>query len=153
MQITVHVDALQNDLAAVAQLGSETTAELARQLSVVLEPALHRRLLDAITEAAHELTTQIPNGHVEVRIEGAEVRLAFVQEAQEPAAPAAGDDAHTARITLRLPESLKASVEERAAREGVSVNTYLVNLIARQGDRPPGFGPRGGKRLVGYAES
>jgi HicB family len=152
MQITVHVDALQNDLAAVAQLGSETTAELARQLSVVLEPALHRRLLDAITEAAHELTSQIPNGHVEVRIEGAEVRLAFVEEAQEPAS-AAGDDAYTARITLRLPESLKASVEERAAREGVSVNTFLVNLIARHGERPFGFGPRGGKRLVGYAES
>ena len=153
MQITVHVEALQSDLAAIAQLGSEATAEVARQLSVVLEPALHRRLLDAITEAAHELTTQIPNGHVEVRIEGAEVRLAFVQEAQEPSAAPAGDDAYTARITLRLPDSLKASVEERAAREGVSVNTYLVNLIARHGDRPFGSGPRGGKRLVGYAES
>ena len=153
MQITVHVDALQNDLAAVAQLGSEATAELARQLSVVLEPALHRRLLDAITEAAHELTSQIPNGHVEVRIEGAEVRLAFVEETQEPAGPPAGDDAYTARITLRLPESLKASVEERAAREGVSVNTYLVNLIARQGERAFGHGPRVGKRLVGYGES
>jgi predicted HicB family RNase H-like nuclease len=153
MQITIHIDALQNDLAAVAQLGSEATAEVARQLSVVLEPALHRRLLDAITEAAHELTSQIPNGHVEVRIEGAEVRLAFVEEAQEPAAPPAGDDAYSARITLRLPESLKASVEERAAREGVSVNTYLVNLIARQGERSSGFAPRGGRRLVGYAES
>jgi hypothetical protein len=153
MQITIHVDALQNDLAAVAQLGNEATAQLARQLSVVLEPALHRRLLDAITEAAHELTTQIPNGHVEVRIEGAEVRLAFVEDAQEPAASPAADDANTARITLRLPESLKANVEERAAREGVSLNTYLVNLIARHGDRPFGSGPRGGKRLVGYAES
>src|SRR3712207_2411640 len=111
MQITVYIDALQNDLAAVAALGNEATAAAARQLSVVLEPALHRRLLDAITDAAHELTSQIPNGHVEVRIEGGEPRLAFVEEAQAPAAAPAGDD-FSARITLRLPETLKASVEE-----------------------------------------
>ena len=152
MQITVHVDALQNDLAAVAQLGNEATAEVARQLSVVLEPALHRRLLEAITEAAHELTSQIPNGHVEVRIEGGDPRLVFVQEAEAPAAAPPGDD-YSARITLRLPETLKATVEERAAREGVSVNTYLVNLIARHGERPFGVSPRGGRRLVGYADS
>ena len=150
MQITVHVDALQNDLAAVAQLGNEATAEVARQLSVVLEPALHRRFLDAITEVAHELTSQIPHGHVEVRIDGGEPRLVFVEDAQSATATPAGDD-YTARITLRLPEALKASVEERAAREGVSVNTYLVNLISRHGDRA--IGPRGAKRLVGYADS
>ncbi len=150
MQITVYVDALQNDLAAVAALGSEATAEVARQLSVVLEPALHRRVLDAITEAAHELTPQIPNGHVEVRIEGGDVRLTFVEEAQAAAAAPPVDD-QAARITLRLPESLKATVEESAAREGVSVNTYLVQLIARHAGEQP-RGPRG-KRLVGYAES
>jgi predicted HicB family RNase H-like nuclease len=152
MQITVHVDALQNDLAAVAQLGNEATAEVARQLSVVLEPALHRRLLDAITEVAHELTSQIPNGHVEVRLEGPDVRLVFVEEAEAPAATSPGDE-YSARITLRLPEALKAAVEERAAREGVSLNTYLVNLIARQGERPFGSVSRGGRRLVGYADS
>ncbi len=150
MQITVYVDALQNDLAALAGLGNEAVADAARQISVVLEPALRQRLLDAVTEAAHELTSQLPNGHVDVRIEGSEPRLVFVEESPAPTAAPPGEDAYTARITLRLPETLKASVEAAAAREGVSLNTYLVQLISRG---PAQSAHRRGKRLVGYAES
>ena len=151
MQITPYVDALQNDLAAVAALGNDAVASAARQIGIVLEPALRQRLLDAVTDAAHELTSQVPSGHVEVRIEGGDPKLVFVEEAPSPAAAPAGDDAHTARITLRLPELLKTSVDEAAAREGISVNTDLVQLISRHADRP--YGPQRGKRLVGFAES
>jgi hypothetical protein len=34
-----------------------------------------------------------------------------------------------ARITLRLPESVKAKAEEFAARSGHSLNTWLVNVV------------------------
>ena len=151
MQITPYVDALQNDLAAVAGLGNEAVANAARQIGIVLEPALRQRLLDAITDAAHELTSQVPAGHVEVRIEGGDPRLVFVEEAPSPATAPTGEDAHTARITLRLPETLKSTVDEAAAREGLSVNTYLVQLISRNADRS--YSPHRGKRLVGFAES
>ena len=42
---------------------------------------------------------------------------------------AAGRDAGTARITVRLPETLKAQIEAAAEREGVSVNAYLVRTL------------------------
>ncbi len=40
------------------------------------------------------------------------------------------DDGGTARITLRLPESLKLRIEEVAGRTGVSVNSWLVRTVA-----------------------
>lgn len=65
--------------------------------------------------------------------------------------PLPAEDGPSARITLRLPESLKAQVEAAAERERVSVNTWLVRAIARSlGPRPP----RGGQtrnRLQGLA--
>jgi hypothetical protein len=41
------------------------------------------------------------------------------------------EDAETARITLRLPEPLKARVEEAAGQQGSSVNTWLVRAVTR----------------------
>jgi predicted HicB family RNase H-like nuclease len=60
-----------------------------------------------------------------------------------------------ARITLRLPESLKAQVEAAAARDGVSVNSWIISALARtistEGTRR-GTGP-GRRRLTGYGRS
>ena len=74
---------------------------------------------------------------VDVRLDGRE--LAFVvHEAPVPAAAAAPaqpadeeteDDGTVARITLRIPESVKTRAEELAARSGSSLNTWLVNVV------------------------
>ena len=56
----------------------------------------------------------------------------------------------TARISLRLPEGLKASIDAAAAREGVSVNTWLVRALTRS---LTGGTSRPGKRLTGFAKS
>jgi predicted DNA binding CopG/RHH family protein len=59
-----------------------------------------------------------------------------------------------ARITLRLPESLKTSVEAAAANEGVSVNTWLVRALQRavSGGGGGGF-YRSGKRITGFSQA
>ena len=36
-----------------------------------------------------------------------------------------------ARLTLRLPQSLHQALTERAEREGISMNQYVVYLLAR----------------------
>ena len=36
-----------------------------------------------------------------------------------------------ARLTLRLPQSLHEALTERAEREGISMNQYVVYLLAR----------------------
>ena len=154
MQLGHHVDALQADLAALAELGDDATAEAARRLSVALRSSIGLRFLDALTEAALELSSQLTSGHVEVRMAGQEPQLVLVQEEPE-VGPTGEEAALTARITLRLPEGIKAAVEAAAADEGVSVNAWLVRALARVlGPRTTTSFSRGpGSRLRGYARS
>jgi predicted transcriptional regulator len=42
-----------------------------------------------------------------------------------------------ARVSLRLPESVKARVEEVAAVSGQSVNAWLVRAVMQMLDAPP----------------
>ncbi len=55
-----------------------------------------------------------------------------------PPPPPESDEAATARINLRLPEQLKAGIEQAAARERLSVNAWAVRLLAAAvgGDAP-----------------
>jgi hypothetical protein len=156
MQLQHHIEALQGDLAELGSLGDEATAEAAQRLSLALRSAAGLRILDALTEAALELSGQLSSGHVEVRMAGHDPQFVLVEEEAEPAS-AVEDVALTARITLRLPENLKAAVETMAGSEGVSVNTWIVRALARfvgGGPAQQTSSPRGpGKRLTGYARS
>ena len=148
MQLQRFVDALKADLSAVAELGDETTADAAGRLVISLQASVGLRLLDALSEAVLELNERLPSGHVEVRLAGQDPELVYVSdETEAPAGPA--DEAYTARITLRLPEALKASVELAAGREGVSVNTWIVRALSRTSTAAPAA--RSGNRLTGYA--
>ena len=147
MQTAPFVEALRREVAAA---DPATTPAVAR-LAASLEAAAHLWLLDAATQAAGQVSAQLPSGRVEVRLDGRDPELVYVPD-EEPATPAAGDDAYAARITLRLPEGLKAQVERWAAAEGVSVNTWLVRTIARGGGAAaPRRTP--GRRLSGYGRS
>lgn len=153
MQLQRFIDALRADLNAVAELGDEQTAEAATRLTLTLQASVGLRLLDALSEAALELNEKLPNGHVEVRLTGQDPTLVYVaDEPEAPAAAAAGDEAYSARITLRLPEALKSSVEEAAAKEGVSVNTYIVRALSRSDFGFSGTQTRSHNRLTGYAQ-
>jgi hypothetical protein len=149
MQLQRFIDSLKADLSAVAELGDETTAQAAGQLVITLQGSLGLRLLDALSEAALELNDKLPFGHVEVRLTGQDPEFVFVGEEAE-AAPVGGAEDYTARISLRLPEALKTSVESAAAREGVSVNTWIVRALLRSASGPT---VQTGNRLTGYARS
>jgi hypothetical protein len=150
MQLDGYVAALQEDLARVAAVGDEATARAAELLAMALESALGRRLQEALAEAALELSAQLDEGTVEVRFAGREPELIYVPADPPPAGGA--DEASSARITLRLPESLKARVEATAAAGGVSVNTWLVTALGRLVEpRPSGGASR--HRLSGYGRT
>ena len=67
------------------------------------------------------------------------------------------DDSGQSRITLRLPEHLKGRIEEAAARDGVSVNSWLVRIVsAAIGGTDPRqhttrSSPVGGESFTGWA--
>ena len=87
-----------------------------------------------------------------MRLVGQEPSLVFVEEEPSEPSSATAEDGASARITLRLSEALKTSVEAAAAREGVSVNTWIVRALNRAASAPTTV-RRSGRRLTGYAES
>ena len=157
MDLTPYVDQLRRELTASAELGGDEARALAERLTGPLEASLRLALLSALSSAAEEITSQLAPGSVDVRLRGGD--LGFVvtpppaaepEPASAPAPPppttgAEADDGATARITLRLPEQLKARIEDAAGREGFSVNTWLVRAISR-GLEPAGSSPTDSRR-------
>ena len=150
MQLESHIHAIQQELAASAALGDEAAADAARRMGDALAATLHLHLLDLLGEAALEISGQIEPGRVEVRLAGRDPELVVVSdETAESSAFGFGEEA-SGRITLRLPESLKAGIEAAAAREGISTNAWLVRTIARTLEQRPAKKSR--NRMQGYAQ-
>jgi hypothetical protein len=135
----------------VAAVGDESIARAAELLALALESSLGRRLQEALAEAALELSGQLENGTVEVRVAGGDPELVYVSDDPSLAAEPR-DEAFSARITLRLPESLKSRLEVAAATRGLSINTWLVQALTRALEpRSSTGGSR--HRLTGYGRS
>jgi hypothetical protein len=142
MDITPYVDSLRRDLVAAAEAGDEQTRAAAERLTLALGPATRLALMEAISQAAAEITTEMRAGSVDVRLDGRDLDFVVDSPAAPPDQPAAApapaaeaaadeadDDGAVARVTLRLPEGIKAKAEEFAARSGHSLNTWLVGVV------------------------
>ena len=134
MDLTPYLESLRRDLAASAAPAGEAAAHSAELLSSALESAARLCLLEALSDAAAEITTKLDGSSVEVRLRGRDAELVVTDGAPAPTATAAPppvtESGDMARITLRLPESLKELAERAAADEGLSVNAWLVRAIA-----------------------
>lgn len=139
MDITPYIDNLRRDLVAAADTGDDTLKTAAERLAMALSPAARLALMEAISHAANEITAEMPSGSVEVRLDGRELDFVIdtpmaqptppLPPPPPPAAEEAEQDGGVARVTLRLPESVKAKAEERAAEAGQSLNTWLVSVV------------------------
>jgi hypothetical protein len=185
MELSPYLDTLQRELHAAAAPGGPEVTRTAELLSGSLDAAARLCLLEALADAAAEITGKLGTASVEVRLRGRNADFA-VTELTEPvdssswppmppppgplSPPPAGwpappgppppppDSGDLARITLRLPEPLKAQVERLAAAEGISVNAWLVRAIANAvtggGQAPPTRGRPGlGRRVTGFAQA
>jgi hypothetical protein len=152
MDTNEFLDAIRADLQAVTA-GDETAAVVAERLSRALESSLHLRLLDAMGQAALELSGQLPSGHVEVRLAGRDVHFVLVETvAPPPASTPAADEGVAARLTLRMADALKVRVEQAACREGLSTNAWLVRAVTLGLDQTLGC-RRSGGHVTGFAQS
>jgi hypothetical protein len=139
MDITPYVDTLRRDLVAAAEAGGDELKQAAERLAYALDPSARLALMEAISHAAAEISAELPEGSVDVRLAGRD--LDFVVQVAPPTAPAAPappappvppspeEDGDLARITLRIPESVKTRAEEKAAAAGQSLNTWLVQVV------------------------
>jgi hypothetical protein len=180
MDLTPYLDSLRRDLMAAAEASGPETRQAAERLAFALDPAARLALMEAISQATAEITAEMPTGGVDVRLTGRDLDFVVqggappVPEAPAPAPPSSeesDEDGAVARITLRMPESVKLRAEEMAAAAGHSLNTWLVNVVRSAtrdgaavkvdvdlssipflgtdpfGGRPPG---RAGRRMTGW---
>jgi hypothetical protein len=160
MELSEFAERLRRELTSITRFAGEDVAKAAELLTEALDSSVRLALLDVLSAAAAEITARLGDTAVEVRLADGEptfVVLAAPPETEfpEPAqAAGAEQEPGTARLTLRLPDSLKTRIEAAAARDGVSVNTWLVRAASWSLDGPSGTGRRGpGQRITGYARS
>ena len=165
MELAPYVDSLHRELSAAAEVGGEDMRRAADRLLTALDAAVRLMLIDALGAAAEQITAELAPGSVELRLRGRDPEFVVTAPAiPEPPAPPPppppptfeGDEA-TARISLRLPDGLKARIEESAGSIGASVNSWLVHAlqdaVVRVDQQPSTertHTGRPGKRLTGW---
>ncbi|MGV0813835.1 histidine kinase [Mycolicibacterium boenickei] len=144
MDLQPYLDAVRHELGVAAAAGGADAEALAERLTAPLESALRLALLEALSEAAEQITRELAPGSVHVRLNGRDPEFTVEPpEADIPVAPQVvdvpgsefaphvrDDDGGTWRVSLRLPDSLRAGVEGAARRDGVSVNAWLVRAAS-----------------------
>ena len=107
--------------------GDDPSVEAAASaVLAALEPAVRSVALDLAGQAAAEVAAQMEGYEVEVVLADGEPTLRV--RSIETEAPSA--DSLDARITLRLPPELKATLEDSARDRGESVNTWLIKTLS-----------------------
>lgn len=170
MDLSDYAESLRRELTSITKFAGEDISRAAEMISETLDSSVRLALLDVLSAAAEEITASLDGPTIDVRLTGTQPEFVVNvphdsgDAGYEPAGDA-GDETGSARVTLRLSESLKARVEAAAVSTGVSVNTWLVRAISRSLEPPPGGGrprppfppPPGrkgpGKRYTGFARS
>jgi hypothetical protein len=141
MDLQPYVDGVRHELSVAAAAGGPDAEALAERLTAPLESTIRLALLEALSEAAEQITRHLAPGSVEVRLRGRDpeftVSSGIDELADGPAfvtspfvATESEDDGGTWRVTLRLPERLRAGVDAAARADGLSVNAWLVRAAA-----------------------
>jgi hypothetical protein len=159
MELQPYVDAVRHELAVAAAGGGQDAEALADRLTAPLESAIRLALLEALSEAAEQITRELAPGSVDVRLRGRDPEFTVSPGMDEGAdlpdvpvvAPESEDDGGTWRVTLRLPEHLRARVDAAARGDGLSVNGWLVRAVtAALGGNPRRGRGDSGKHFSGW---
>jgi hypothetical protein len=167
MDLETYLESVRRSVQNATALADDQTRSVAERLATTLDDAGKLALIAALSDAAAEISRDLSPGSVELRMAG--TRPEFVvtpapgqltggdedgEDHEEPVEPELDADEATARITLRLPVSVKAKVDEAAAAEGLSANAWLMRTVLsalsggrRRPPRPP-RPPRGPRVFV-----
>jgi HicB family len=160
MDLTPYVESIHAQLDAAAEAGGDDARELAKRLAAPLDAAIRLALQDALSAAAEEITVELAPGSVELRLRGREPQFVVTTPPADPAdeeptelhdapPPSGEGDDVVSRINLRMPEHLKARVEQAAEIEGLSVNAWLVRAASARLDRRQGPQRRATRAALG----
>lgn len=119
--------AVENQL----RVAGPETAEMGHHLMAALKPAIRQSLMEVVSMAAAEVSSQLAGQKVEIRLVDGDPELAVVDDASgsSPPPPPPGAEDDEARITVRLPGYLKDLIADAAADAGDSVNSFVIEAL------------------------
>ena len=144
MDLQPYVDSVREGVNNAAALADESSQEVARKLGAALDSSTRLALIQALSDAAGSISADLAPALVTVP----EARNEPTLLQPEPAADSVDenddeegslDDEPVARISLRLPASVKAKVDDAADKDGISTNAWLMRAVleALPGRRRP----------------
>ena len=160
MDLRPYVESITRQLEVAAGAGGDEARALAERLVAPLDAAIRLALQDALAAATEEITTELAPGSVELRLRGRDPEFVVTLPTGDPSGeespegdesglalptggagdPTEGDEGAMSRINLRMPDRLKARIEQAAVGDGLSVNAWLVRAAAA-GLEPNRYGP------------
>lgn len=142
MHVRPVIESVRASLVGHASLaGDDPSIDAAvAQLIDSLGSALQQAALELAQQAAAEVSAQLSDQAVDVVLVDGDPSLRVREDVGGGAAPAAEE--FDARITLRLPPSLKGLIEESANAGGDSVNAWVVDALTRRAHRAAPTGKR-----------
>jgi hypothetical protein len=145
MDLSPYVDSVRAGVNDAAALADDHTRHVAERLGGALDATTRLALITALSDAADTISADLAPGSVVLRMSGPEPEFdvtlpstgpgaeptLLLPEPDEPADTEAIDldDEPVARISLRLPASVKAKVDQMADREQISTNAWLLRAI------------------------
>ena len=154
MELSPYIESVRAGVVNASSLADEQTQHVAQRLGTAIESSTRLALIQALSDAAGTISAELAPSSVELRMVGqdpefvvslqtAEAEPSLLMPEPESASEetAEAEDEPVARITLRLPQSVKARVDEVASSEGISTNAWLIRavmdaLAERSGSRP-----------------
>ena len=173
MELSEYTETMRREVATVTRFAGEDVARAGQLIADSLDSSIRLTLLDVLSGAAAEITSRLDEVAIELRLSSGDPTFAVVRAAQVPPAPPpppappapgagpsadAEEETGTSRVTLRLPDGLKSRAEAAAARDGLSLNAWLVRAasqaLGNPGEATVQSSRRGpGKRMTGFARS
>jgi hypothetical protein len=159
MDLSPYLESVRSGVAHASALADEQTQHIAERLGTAIEASTRLALIEALSDAAGTISAELAPSSVELRMVGpdpefvisvqtpeAEPTLLLPEsepdgEATAESSTAEAEDEPVARVTLRLPQSVKARVDEMASSDGISTNAWLIRAVMdaladRSGSRP-----------------
>src|SRR5580692_2276749 len=91
MKMSLVVDGLRADVLSVGELGDDTVAAVADRIAALLGRSMPARILELLSDVSAEISAELPDGHLEIRVAGDDVDLAYVEDAPAATTPGDGD--------------------------------------------------------------
>jgi hypothetical protein len=159
MDLSPYIESVRVGMANASSLADEQTQHVAERLGTAIESSTRLALIHALSDAAGSISAELAPSSVELRMVGrdpefvvalqtAEAEPTLLLPGAEPGSEMSDEsptteteDEPVARITLRVPQSVKDRVDEMAASEGISTNAWLIRAVMDALSERSGPGP------------